>query len=82
MKANAKGLVRTIAGATVLTTRNATWRIDDRCDGTRTRVSKGRATAFNRLTGRMRLLRARQAYLARARLFAARKLQLRAAPRP
>jgi hypothetical protein len=74
--------VRTIAGASVLTTRNASWRIDDRCDGTRVRVSKGRGSAFNRLTGRSRSLRARQVYLARARLFAARKLQLRAAPRP
>jgi hypothetical protein len=82
LKATAKGLVRTIAGASVLTTRNASWRIDDRCDGTRVRVSKGRGSAFNRLTGRSRSLRARQVYLARARLFAARKLQLRAAPRP
>jgi hypothetical protein len=82
LKATAKGLVRTIAGASVLTTRNASWRIDDRCDGTRVRVSKGRGSAFNRLTGRSRTLHAREAYLARARLFAARKLQLRAAPRP
>ena len=82
MRATAKGLVRAVGAATVLTTRNATWRMEDSCQATRTRVSKGRARAFNRLTGRTARLRDRQVHIARAQLFTARKLRLRAAPRP
>jgi hypothetical protein len=78
----AKGVVRTLAAAAVLTARSASFTMRDRCDGTVTRVVKGRGTVFDRVTGRRARLRAHRAYVARARLFTIRQARLRKVPRP
>jgi hypothetical protein len=69
----AKGQFRTIGGASITTVRTATFITTDRCDGTLTEVGRGRASVFDK--GRRRTVRVRpgQAYLARARLFQARR---------
>jgi hypothetical protein len=40
----AKGLYRTLAANSIITVHNATWIVEDRCDGTLTEVGKGTAT--------------------------------------
>ena len=77
-----KGVVRALGAAAVLTTRDASFSMRDRCDGTVTRVVRGKGTVFDRATGRRARLRAHQAYVARARLFTIRQARLRKVPRP
>jgi hypothetical protein len=69
----AKGQFRAIGGASIATVRNATFVATDRCNGTLTEVGRGRAAVFDRARDRTVTVRAGQAYLARARLFQARK---------
>jgi hypothetical protein len=66
----AKGLFRAIGGAGTATARNATFTITDRCDGTLTRVRKGRVTLKLKRRGAIVRVSAGRSYLARARLFA------------
>jgi hypothetical protein len=66
-----KGIVRTVPKKGLVTGRNASWRTSDRCDGTLTRVTRGRVTVRH---GRRNVtVRAGRSYLIRARLFAARR---------
>jgi hypothetical protein len=69
----AKGLHRTVAGATTATAKSATFATTDRCDGTLTEVGKGRVSV--KVKGRRKpvVVRGGSAYFAKARLFAARK---------
>jgi hypothetical protein len=78
----AKGVVRTRGQAAMFVTRNASFSMRDRCDGTSTRVVHGRGTLFDRVTGRRHGLRARQSYIARTRLFAVRIARLHRLPKP
>ena len=70
----AKGLYRTLGGASTATARDATFVTTDRCDGTLTEVGKGRVKlAFKSSKAKPVTVKAGGAYLARARLFRARK---------
>lgn len=81
-----KGIVRTIAGSvtkgvfrtvgaasTTRVSHNATWIVQDRCNGTMTQVGRGRATVSSRIDRRTVIVRSGQAYIVRASLFGARK---------
>jgi hypothetical protein len=80
----AKGVVRTLAAAAVLTTRNASFAMRDRCDGTSTRLRRGKGKLFDRVTGRRVRLSAaaRRVYIARTKLFQIRQARLRKIPKP
>jgi hypothetical protein len=67
----AKGVFRTVGKRSVAKGRNAAWATRDRCDGTQTKVTRGRVTV--RTTKRTVKLRAGQSYLAKARLFGLKK---------
>jgi len=82
LRVTAKGVVRAFGKVAVLSTRDATFELRDRCDGTSAHVSQGRANLFDRIHGRTARLRARQTAIVRARLFAARRLHLKKVPRP
>jgi hypothetical protein len=71
----AKGFYRALGGASTATARNATFITTDRCDGTITEVGKGRVTLAikSSKTKKPVVVRAGGAYLAKAKLFAARK---------
>jgi hypothetical protein len=71
----AKGFYRALGGASTATARNATFVTTDRCDGTITEVGKGRVTLAikSSKTKKPVVVRAGGAYLAKAKLFAARK---------
>jgi hypothetical protein len=66
-----KGVVRTVAAKSAVTGRNASWTVADRCDGTLTRVRKGRVAVTAR--HRTKTVRAGHSLLIRARLFRARQ---------
>jgi hypothetical protein len=69
----AKGIFRTVAGAAIASARDASWSTTDRCDGTLTRVAKGRV-AVRATHGRIaQTVRAGHSLLIRARLFASRR---------
>jgi hypothetical protein len=68
-----KGLFRIVGAAGISTARDATWVTQDRCDGTRTDVGKGRVTVLNRATRRTVTVTAGRSYLVKAKLFAARQ---------
>jgi endoglucanase len=68
----AKGVYRTIGGASTTTVTNASWTVQDRCDGTLTKVRKGRATVTPKAhPAREVILSAGQELLVRARLLQA-----------
>ncbi len=69
----ATGFVRVLAKASRTTARNASFSTTDRCDGTLTRVSRGRVRVYDRGRRRTVTVRAHHRYLARARLFSVRK---------
>jgi hypothetical protein len=69
----AKGFYRTIGGAATTTARNATFLTSDRCDGTVVQVGKGKATVAVKGKKKPVVVRAGGAYLAKAKLFGARK---------
>jgi hypothetical protein len=72
----AKGLYRTLAGASTATARNATFVTTDRCDGTLTEVGRGSVTvAFKSSKNKQRSVKVKAggAYLVKAKLFRIRK---------
>ena len=69
----AKGVMRTLGGASTATTTNATFSTADRCDGTLTSVGKGKVSLKVRGLKKAVTVKAGQAYLAKARLFQAKK---------
>ena len=73
LSASAKGLFRVNGGASRAEGRNAAWQTTDRCNGTVTRVTRGRVTVYDKARRRTVTVRAGHRYLARARLFQARK---------
>ena len=80
LSVTAKGRYRTVGGASTTTVGDGTWITTDRCDGTLTEVGRGRARVFDRNRRRTVTVRPGQAYLARARLFAAKKGRSSSAP--
>jgi hypothetical protein len=60
------GKFRTRGGNSVATVRGTAWYVEDRCDGTLTRVSKGSVSVFDRGRHRTVLVRAGHSYLARS----------------
>ena len=73
LSAMAKGSFRTIGGASTATATNGTWMVKDRCNGTLTEVGRGERDRARRALKKDFTLRSGQGYLARARLFAARR---------
>jgi hypothetical protein len=69
----AKGIYRTVGGASTATAKSATFNTTDRCNGTLTQVGKGRVTLDVKGRKADVTLRAGRAYFAAARLFAAKK---------
>jgi hypothetical protein len=76
----AKGFYRTIGGASTATARSATFNTSDRCDGTLTQVGRGTVTltvkaasSSTKKKAKPVRVRAGQAYLVKAKLFAVRK---------
>jgi hypothetical protein len=63
---DSKGKFRTRGGNSVATVRGTAWYVEDRCDGTLTRVSKGSVSVFDRGRHRTVLVRAGHSYLARS----------------
>jgi len=63
---DSKGNFRTRGGNSVATVRGTAWFVEDRCDGTLTRVSKGSVSVYDRGRHRTVLVRAGHSYLARA----------------
>jgi hypothetical protein len=63
---DSKGNIRTRGGNSVATVRGTAWYVEDRCDGTLTRVSKGSVSVYDRGRHRTVLVRAGHSYLARA----------------
>jgi hypothetical protein len=63
---DSKGKFRTRGGNSVATVRGTAWYVEDRCDGTLTRVSKGSVSVYDRGRRRTVLVRAGHSYLARA----------------
>ena len=72
-----KGLFRIVGAAGISTAKEATWATQDRCDGTRTDVGKGRVSVLNRATRKTITVGAGRSYLVKAKLFAARKQSTR-----
>ncbi|MBE2319498.1 thrombospondin type 3 repeat-containing protein [Solirubrobacter sp. CPCC 204708] len=68
-----KGLYRTVGGASTGTARSATFSTTDRCDGTLTQVGRGKVTLAVKSQKKPIVVKAGQAYLVKAKLFAARK---------
>lgn len=66
VRASAKGRFKVIARNSSATVRATVWQMDDRCDGTLTKVRRGRLVVRDVRRKRNVALRAEQAYLARA----------------
>jgi hypothetical protein len=62
---DSKGNFRTRGGNSVATVRGTAWYVEDRCDGTLTRVSAGSVSVYDRGRHRTVLVRAGHSYLAR-----------------
>ena len=72
----AKGVYRAVGAASTAASKGtATFTTQDRCNGTRTKVTKGRVTVRDVKRKRTITLRAGQTYLAKARLFAAKRVR-------
>jgi len=69
----AKGVFRAVGAASVATVKRGTWITQDRCNGTLTEVGTGRATVYDRARARTVKVGPGRGYLARARLFAAKR---------
>jgi hypothetical protein len=63
---DSKGKFRTRGGSSVATVRGTSWYVEDRCDGTFTRVSKGSVSVYDRGRKRTVIVRAGHSYLARS----------------
>ena len=61
---DSKGKFRTRGGNSVATVRGTAWYVEDRCDGTLTRVSKGSVSVYDRGRHRTVVVRAGHSYLA------------------
>jgi hypothetical protein len=73
LSATTTGLHRVIGGASIAAATDATWTTTDRCDGTLTRVSRGRVrVSARRGAATSRTVTARRSHLAKARPFAGR----------
>ena len=68
-----KGRFRAVGAASVTTVQRGTWITQDRCNGTLTEVGRGRATVQDRGRHRTVTVGPGRAYLARVRLFAAKR---------
>ena len=69
-----KGVYRVLAGASTIALTHGTFTVQDRCDGTLTHLTRGRATVtITRGRHRILHLSAGRSYLAQARLFAAKQ---------
>ena len=68
-----KGSFRAVGAAATVTSTSGSWIIQGRCDGTLTQVGRGRATVYDEALKKNVTVRSGQGYLAKARLFAARK---------
>jgi hypothetical protein len=68
-----KGLFRIVGAAGISTATDATWVTQDRCDGTRTDVGKGRVSVLDRASRKTVTVRSGRSYLVKAKLFAARR---------
>jgi hypothetical protein len=75
-----KGVYRTLGSASSTTVADASWIVQDRCDGTLTQVGRGMARVYDTALRTTVVVHAGQAYLARARLFTAKGITRR--PRP
>ena len=69
----AKGVFRSVGAASVATVKRGIWITQDRCNGTLTEVGTGRATVYDRARDRTVTVGPGRGYLARARLFAAKR---------
>ena len=69
----ANGLFRVSGGASRAEGGTATWHTTDRCTGTTTRVTRGKVTVYDKARRRTVTVRAGARYVARARLFQAKK---------
>ncbi len=63
---DSNGSFRTRGGNSVATVRGTQWFVEDRCDGTLTRVSAGSVSVFDRARHRTVIVHAGHSYLARA----------------
>jgi hypothetical protein len=63
---DSRGNFRTRGGNSVATVRGTAWYVEDRCDGTLTRVSRGSVSVYDRGRHRTVLVRAGHSYLARS----------------
>jgi hypothetical protein len=63
---DSKGKFRTRGGNSVATVRGTAWYVEDRCDGTLTRVSRGSVSVYDRGRHRTVVVRAGHSYLARS----------------
>ena len=63
---DSKGKFRTRGGNSVATVRGTAWYVEDRCDGTLTRVSQGSVSVYDRGRHRTVVVRAGHSYLARS----------------
>ncbi|MGZ8634434.1 MAG: ice-binding family protein [Solirubrobacteraceae bacterium] len=61
------GKFRTRGGQSVATVRGTDWYVEDRCDGTLTRVTKGSVSVYDRRRHRSVIVHAGHSYLARAK---------------
>jgi hypothetical protein len=66
LRANARGRFRTRGRHSAATVRGTIWSVQDRCDGTLTKVTRGRVAVRDFRRKRTVLLRAGKSYLARA----------------
>ena len=71
LSGRAKGRYRLTGKAAVAKLTNATWAVEDRCNGTRMKVKRGKLAVFDRGRRRTVTVRAGKSYLAKARLFGA-----------
>jgi Ca2+-binding RTX toxin-like protein len=62
-----KGRFRTRGRNSAATVRGTVWQVEDRCDGTLTRVTRGVVVVENLRTGRTKVVRAGQSHLVRRR---------------
>jgi hypothetical protein len=67
IRATAKGRFRVTGRNSSATVRATVWQMEDRCDGTLTKVRRGRAVVRDVRRGRSVKLKAGQSYLAKAR---------------
>jgi hypothetical protein len=67
LRGNGKGRFRTRGRYSAATVRGTAWTVEDRCDGTLTRVSRGSVSVRDFARGRTVVVKAGRSYLARAR---------------